>query len=117
MHQSPLTTKRVLTSKDISDHGSSQHDDNNNLRINEVLHSASRDFATELMTVDKAQSSIISDQNTGFLVGAPNALALSSQHKLCSKPILEIQANKVAKKIKRAYKIWVSHKTYIMIPM
>jgi hypothetical protein len=47
------------------------------------------------MTVDKAQSSIISDPNTGFLVDAPNALSLSSQPKLHAKPIHEIQAKKV----------------------
>ena len=56
----------------------------------------------ELMTVEKAQSSIISDQNTGFLVDAPNALALSLQFKLRANPIHEIQANKVAKKINKS---------------
>jgi hypothetical protein len=61
MHQSPLTTKPVLTSKDISDGGNTQCDDSNNLGNNEGLHSGSIDFATELMTVDKAQHSIISD--------------------------------------------------------
>jgi hypothetical protein len=65
-HQSPLTTKPILISKTISDSGSSQHDDSNNLGKNDVSHSASRDFAMELMIVDKAQSSIISDQNIGF---------------------------------------------------
>ena len=60
-HQSPLITKPVLTSENISDSGNSQRDDSNNLGNNEVSHSASRAFAMELMTVDKTQSSIISD--------------------------------------------------------
>ena len=50
-HQSPLTTKPVRTSKDISDSGNSQRDDSNNIRNNEVLHSASRDFAMTLKEI------------------------------------------------------------------
>ena len=51
-HQSLLTTKPVRTSEDISYSGNSQRDDSNNIRNDEVSHSASRDFAETLKEIE-----------------------------------------------------------------
>ena len=108
----PLNRKQVSTILSVVAGGYSSFSQDQQFEISHLVLQLQ-----ELMTVDKSQSSIISDQNTGFLVDAPNALALSSQRKLHAKPIHEIHSNKVTKKIKRAHKIWVSCKTFIMTPM
>ena len=73
-YQSPLTTKPVRTSKDISDSGNNQCDDSNNIRNNEVSHSASTDFTTTLQEIEVITFGHIKNQQTGPVVtGADSA--------------------------------------------
>ena len=67
-HQSPLTTKPVRTSEDISYSRNSQCDDSNNIRNDKVSHSASRDFAMTLKEIKVITYCRIKNQQTGPVV-------------------------------------------------
>jgi hypothetical protein len=66
--QSPLTTKPVRTSEDISYSGNSQRDDSNNIGNDEVSHSASREFAETLKEIEVITYGHIKNQQTGPVV-------------------------------------------------
>jgi hypothetical protein len=83
-HQSPLTTKPVRTSEDISYSGNSQRDDSNNIGNDEVSHSASRDFAETLKEIKVITYGHINNQQTGPVV---TGLTLQDSSNSATKPL------------------------------